>query len=164
MDYTRSFKTETKKEKLDIQERAMADLMNSGWKEQDAYVMCFGSGPAYSDDWHKKRIRSIVDREVFAKYCSKASAKKDAAIDEELKNDEDVKLMSKEEVMTELLVIAKRMSPTDPRRADIMMKYADLNQMKKETTESDDRTVHTYLPLTCKNCPLYIKAKENRTS
>lgn len=167
MDYTKTFKSEIKKIGLEPRERAMADLINMGWKEQDAYVMCYGLGAAYSETWHKKKIREIVDREVFANYLMRinkkheleASKAVDEAIQKEYDSMETAKLMSKEDVMNELVRIAFKLSPNDPKRADILMKYADLTQMKKDEVEKEDKTVHTYLPLTCKNCPLYIKYK-----
>lgn len=158
MDFSRKFKTETKKTKLEINERAMADLMNAGWSEQDAYVMAFGSQPAYSDEWHKKKIREIVDREVFAKYIIKSKEKMEVVDDDP--DTTEVKKLDKEQVMIELLRVASRLPSSDPKRADILMKYADLNQMKKDDTDVEDKTVHTYLPLTCKSCPLYLKERK----
>lgn len=45
-------------------------------------------------------------------------------------------------------------------------KYADLQQMKKDEVQEEDRTVHYYLPLSCRNCELYQKhkRKQNRQS
>lgn len=167
MDYTKTFKSEIKKIGLEPRERAMADLINMGWKEQDAYVMCYGLGAAYSETWHKKKIREIVDREVFANYLMRikkkteleASKAVDEAIQAEQNNIETAKLMNKEDVMNELVRIAFKLPANDPKRADILMKYADLTQMKKNEVKKEDKTVHTYLPLTCKDCPLYAKFK-----
>ena len=40
------------------------------------------------------------------------------------------------------------------------MKLADLQQMKKDTTdEEEDHTIHYYLPLSCQNCELYMANK-----
>ena len=40
------------------------------------------------------------------------------------------------------------------------MKLADLQQMKKDPVEeTEDNTVHYYLPLTCHKCSLYIANK-----
>ncbi len=165
MDYTKTFKTSSSKLGLDPRERAMADLIYMGWKEQDAYVLAFGPGAAYSETWHNNRIRDIVDREVFAKYlmrikkkCDREASKAvDAAIQEEYENIESTKKLNKEDVMNELLRIAFKMPANDPKRADILMKYADLTQMKKDEVEKEDKTVHAYLPITCKVCSLYAK-------
>lgn len=167
MDYTRGFKTANGKIGLDAKERALADLTLMGWKEQDAYVLLYGPGAAYSDDWHKNKMKEIIDREVYAKYIMKTKKKADKeaseavdnAIQKEYENIEAARQMSKEDVMSELVRIAFNMPANDPKRADILMKYADLTQMKKDEVDKNEKTVHTYLPLTCKDCPLYIKHK-----
>ena len=157
MDYTKGFKTATSKIGLDINERAMADLILAGWKEQDAYVMCFGMNPAYNDNWHKKKIQELISRKEFAKYSMKnmnKEQKQDVFIDKAK--------MSKEEVMDELLQTAFSLPKNDPKRADILMKYADLDGMKREDAKREDKTVHTYLPLTCRKGSLYQKSKNSK--
>ena len=49
----------------------------------------------------------------------------------------------------------------DPKqKTEILMKLADLQQMKKDPVdETEDNTVHYYLPLTCYKCSLYIANK-----
>lgn len=154
MDYTKGFKTATSKIGLDINERAMADLILAGWKEQDAYVMCFGMNPAYNDNWHKNKIQEIVSRKEFARYSMRNIPK-----EEKHKEVVDKAKMSKEEVMDELLQTAFSLPRNDPKRADILMKYADLDGMKRDDVKKDDKTVHAYLPLTCMKCSLYLKSK-----
>lgn len=170
MDYTKGFKTANGKIGLDARERAMADLTLMGWKGQDAYVLIYGPGAAYSDEWHKQKMKEIVDREVFANYIMKAKKKADKeaskavdnAIQEEFDSIDAARQMSKEDVMSELVRIAFKMPANDPKRADILMKYADLTQMKKDEVDKEEKTVHTYLPLTCKDCPLYVKHKRRQ--
>lgn len=45
-------------------------------------------------------------------------------------------------------------------RADILIKIADLQQMKKEENKEDEENVHYYLPLQCYRCRLYLQNKE----
>lgn len=154
MDYTKGFKTATSKIGLDINERAMADLILAGWKEQDAYVMCFGMNPAYNDNWHKNKIQEIVSRKEFARYSMRNIHK-----EEKHKEVVDKVKMSKDEVMDELLQTAFSLPRNDPKRADILMKYADLDGMKRDDAKKEEKTVHVYLPLTCMKCSLYLKSK-----
>ena len=112
----------------------------------------------------------FVDQEVFANYIMKAKKKADKeaskavdnAIQEEFDSIDAARQMSKEDVMSELVRIAFKMPANDPKRADILMKYADLTQMKKDEVDKEEKTVHTYLPLTCKDCPLYVKHKRRQ--
>lgn len=41
-------------------------------------------------------------------------------------------------------------------RADVLMKIADLQQMKKDENTEEEETVHYYLPLQCYRCSLFI--------
>lgn len=47
-------------------------------------------------------------------------------------------------------------------RLDALMKIADLQQMKKEETKTEEDKVHFYLPLTCHHCELYINRKNQK--
>lgn len=67
---------------------------------------------------------------------------------------------SKEDVVSELNVLASKV--TDPKdRAAILMKLADLQNMKDEPTEptEQEKVIHYYLPVryptNCKECLLY---------
>lgn len=41
-------------------------------------------------------------------------------------------------------------------RADVLMKIADLQRMKKDENTEEEETVHYYLPLQCYRCSLFI--------
>ena len=45
-------------------------------------------------------------------------------------------------------------------RADVLMKIADLQQMKKEENTIEEKRVHYYLPLSCNRCNLFLEARE----
>lgn len=49
-------------------------------------------------------------------------------------------------------------------RADILMKIADLQQMKKDENTEEEETVHYYLPLQCYRCSLFLadRAKKKK--
>lgn len=47
-------------------------------------------------------------------------------------------------------------------RADVLMKIADLQQMKKDENTEDEETVHYYLPLQCYRCSLFIADRAKR--
>lgn len=158
MDFTKRQKDESKSYGLTVNERAMADLIAMGWKDIDAFLMTNGVNPAYSAAWHKKRVAEITRKEVFKDYMEKIRVVKK-------KNDEEVEkamteeMMTKEEVATELMRTARSLSVKDPKRADVLMKYADLTQMKKAEEQTEDKTIHFYMPLTCKQCMLWSKHK-----
>ena len=77
-------------------------------------------------------------------------------------NPEQKNFRDKDDIVAELNVLAT--SVTDPKhKAEILMKIADLQQMKKEeTVKSEEDTIHFYLPLKCNQCPLYTAYNEYR--
>ena len=79
---------------------------------------------------------------------------------EETEDDFTGKFRDKNEVLNALVATVKDLKGKD--RADVLMKIADLQQMKKEETIEEDNTVHFYLPISCKSCSLYMKAKNKK--
>ena len=60
----------------------------------------------------------------------------------------------KESVLRELETLMGQVD--EPKlKADLLFKISDLQQLKKETTQEEQKTVHYYLPLTCNKCALH---------
>lgn len=168
MDFGKIIKRECVKLGITQQEKAMADLIVSGWREPDAYVLCFGMNPAFSDTWHQKKIKEITQKVGYIQYFNEKSAAQ-AAVKATTKNKEDNEdggdilddmpdgFMSKEDVLKELLRTIASLPAKDPKRADVLMKYADLTQMKKDEVKEGNELTVFYLPQNCKQCELYIK-------
>lgn len=162
LDYSRRFKTENKKLKITPPERAMADLISLGWNPQDAYIAMNLYKPALSDEYNKEQIEKMITDSDFQEYNKKREKSirrgvlkqsiKDVNGEEE---EDDINLIDKEAVLKEILRSALSLPQNDPNRAKMLMQYAELQQMKKEEVETEDTTVHYYLPLSCNNCSLY---------
>lgn len=168
IDYTRKFKTECAKLKLDPQVRAMAELMVQEWSAQDAFVVMGFNKPHLSDEYNKKQLEKITHDEDFIKYMETRQRSIKRARLRQYDEDEDtdkpqIKLMNKEEILQEALQSALSLPVTDKNRVEILMKYADLAQMKKEEIKEEDTTIHYYLPLSCNNCSLYIANKKKKS-
>ena len=161
IDYTRKFKTECSKAKLDPQVRAMAELMVQGWSAQDSFVALGFNKPHLTDEYNKQQIESITTDSNFCKYIEsrQRSIRRNVSRQVDVDEEEDsapVKLLSKEEVLQEALQTAMLLPKNDPKRVDVLMRFADLAQMKKEEIKEEDSTIHFYLPLSCNNCSLYL--------
>ena len=96
----------------------------------------------------KKEVKAYLD-EVFAASFSHAI-------------EESPNFRKKEDVVAELNQLAT--SVKEPKlKAEILLKLADLQQMKKEENKKEDtETIHYYLPLTCNNCELYQKQQKQQ--
>ena len=70
----------------------------------------------------------------------------------------DTDTRSKDDVIRELNLLATQ--ETEPRRkSEILMKIADLQQMKQQADELEESKITYYMPLKCSKCVLYLKAK-----
>lgn len=164
MDYSRGIKTEIKKAKISIEEKIFADLMLSGWKDNDAYIAAFGYNITLSDSYIQSQMRSVINNPDFAKYMESAGKRKERK-EMESENRDDISLeealsmATKEETLKGLIIAKSKMKAGSKEWLDATKLIADLQQMKKDIVEEEDTTVHFYLPLSCYRCSLYIKNK-----
>lgn len=172
LKYSKRFINETKRYSISVLERAMADMIMMGWDATEAFIATGQYKPTLADEWNKQQIDKIInDPSILTYMQSKQKAirlgrfKKiptscDKDEKEETEEDFTGKFRDKNEVLNALVATVKDLKGKD--RADVLMKIADLQQMKKEETIEEDNTVHFYLPISCKSCSLYMKAKNKK--
>ena len=68
--------------------------------------------------------------------------------------------LSKENQLRELLIAKKKLTVGTSEWLKIVQTIADITQAKKDEIQTEDNTIHYYLPLTCSMCELYQKAKK----
>ena len=161
MLYSKRIERQAKKEKLTVDEKAMADLMQLGYSDADAYLITHQEKKLYPDEHVRKQIQVIVTSIEYIRYIEKQSRiekRSSVSVAGDIESDDDFVLPSKEELAKEMYRVARKLPANSKERADVMMKFADLQQMKKESVEEED-VIHYYLPLTCNKCELYEKAK-----
>lgn len=133
-----------KKQALTLQEKAFADLIISGWKQAQAYIIVFPETNAKSNS-----INTIASRIANTPHIKDYITQK-IAINKEGKNkideiDVDLTHIDKVELSKHLTILFY--NETDPKlKSEIGMKLADLNQFKKEQTETQQQ-VRYYLPM-----------------
>lgn len=145
--------------------RAFAELVAMGWIEQDAFIALGLNRSTLSEQYNKDTLNRIVADYNFIKrhdtikrIFDKANEDNSPSGNEESTNS----IMSKEEVLTELITTINKMPRSDPRRVDVLMKYAELQQMKKDEIKEDERHVVVHMPLNCYSCNLYNIEKMKR--
>ncbi len=73
----------------------------------------------------------------------------------------DTENRSKQDIARELNVLATQTG--DPKlKAELLMRLADLEGMKKQETTEESEQIKYYLPLKCSQCQLYKNAKNKR--
>lgn len=148
---------------LTTDEKAIADLTMMGWDLKDAYLVVSKPSPTMPDSFALTQIEALKVRHEFIDYIGDQETKrlKDAKRlggGVQIEDEVEVPLKDKEDVLKELLRLAARAKGKE--KSDILCKYADLMQMKKDEVKEEDKTVHTYLPLKCYDCSLYIANKK----
>lgn len=168
LDYSRKFKTECSKAKLDPQVRAMAELMVQGWTPQDAFIAVGFYKPALSDEYNKSQIEKYITDSDFNVYMEarrkaiKRGILKTSVSQEEDEEQINIPLLDKESVLKEMIKSAMSLPVNDVNRINILQKYSELQQMKKDEVKEEETLIHYYLPLTCNNCSLYMAAKAKK--
>ena len=164
MDYTRSIKAAVKKARISIQEKIFADLMIMGWKEHDAYVAAFGYQINYDENYVRTQMRNTISNPDFVKYMESRGKKLDKAAraeaEGELSDEELLSKATKEETLKELMQAKQSMRAGSREWLDATKLIADLQQMKKDTVEDEDTTIHYYLPLNCHTCAFNPRNKK----
>lgn len=74
-----------------------------------------------------------------------------------------IETVSKDEMIKEFSALFR--AEVDPKlKAEIGIKLADIAGMKKQEQQTDDTTIHYYLPLKCGKCALYLSAKKSQSN
>lgn len=124
----------------------MADLVLSGYTENEAYDIAYSERVGMSAQQKiSEREREYASDGYKRAYEEKRNTRKYKTEQQDLRD--------KETVARELNTLIT--STTDPKlKAELLMKLADLQQMKKDATAIDEEPVRFYLPLSCERCPL----------
>lgn len=162
MDFTRLLKNECKKYNVSPQEKCFADLMAMGWKDTDAYLMSGLYNMVYSKEANIKDMnRLLVDDVEFKNYWALARKRASRPAKEEEEENIDMQTeLSKENQLRELLIAKKKLTVGAADWLKIVQTIADITQAKKDEIQTEDTTIHYYLPLSCNMCELYKKAQK----
>ena len=125
-----------------------------------AYVMSRNGGYQGSqENLHRLALRWLRDPDVKAYVEEKRVIIADKA-EKKFSTPEQNANREKEDIVRELNILAD--ITKDPKqKTEILMRLADLQQMKRDPVDdTEDNTVHYYLPLTCYKCGLYLENKK----
>jgi hypothetical protein len=109
---------------------------------------------------HKLALRWI-NNDLQREFLKDLTAVKQSRNTPDNGDDEFVDFSERENVI-EALSRAANLEKDNVRRAKILSQIADLQRMKQDENKSETELVHYYLPMTCKRCSLYEKAKIER--
>ena len=174
--YSRTLNTECKKYKISVPEKAFADLLAIGWKDSDAYIVSGLYNPVYTPDVNKADMNKMLSEDKsFMEYLTyadkhfkrqKKSAEKSVQTNTAVSEEDIAAELSKDNQLRELIAAKKLYAEGSKEWLDIKKMIADITQVKKDEIQTENPTIHYYIPLSCYNCELYIRYKmsKNRTT
>ena len=110
------------------------------------------------DNLHRLALRWLRSPEVKAYIDEKRVVIADKA-EKKFSTPEQNANREKEDIVRELNILAD--ITKDPKqKTEILMRLADLQQIKRDPVDDTEDTVHYYLPLTCYKCGLYLENKK----
>lgn len=142
---------------ITVAEKAFADLLIDGWSPADAYYAVGLYNPALKVDANVHNMELLRNRKSFVSYydyhVSEIRIRQDSEMKERISGG-NVDYRSKDFIISELAKTAETLKGKD--RSDVLMKIADLQQMKKDDVRDEDEMVHFYLPVNCpRTCRLF---------
>lgn len=160
-DYSKDLKKQLRKYGVTAPQKAFADLLIMGWDDIDAYVASSLYNPAYTLAANVQDMTNLRATDSFTKYYNERVALLNKDADEAIENARqmlsesgDIDYRSKDVIIDQLGLVAADVRGKE--RAEILMKIADLQQMKKDEVKDVEKVVHFYLPVGCpKNCGLF---------
>lgn len=160
-DFSKDLKKALRKYGVTAQQKAFADLLIMGWDEMDAYLASSLYNPTYSLAANVQDMTNLRAADSFTKYYNERVAQLNKAADEVVANAQEmlfasdgIDYRSKDAIIDQLGIAAANARGKD--RADILMKIADLQQMKKDENKEQVQLVHFYLPVGCpKTCKMF---------
>lgn len=125
-----------------------------------AYIMSRNGGYQGSqENLHRLALRWLRDPDVKEYVDGKRAVVADK-VEKKFSMPEQNAYREKEDIVRELNILAD-LTKDPKQKTEILMRLADLQQMKKDPIdEVEDNTVHYYLPLSCYQCSLYIANKK----
>lgn len=132
-----------------------ADLKAAGWSSTDAWAVAFhGQGLHWAKNQFLAEIAKLEGLESVQNRIADVQGRK--VQKDGLSADELAKETSKEKILTDLVLAKKMQKPGSKEWNDLTKMIADYNKIKQDEIQTEDTTVHYFLPVrypnSCKEC------------
>lgn len=155
-----------------VPDKIFADLMAIGYNEVDAYNIAHPELEAVDDRYLLRELKAKQAEKKFSTYFEKQKARFKRIASASQKKQQEFEALSEgalsqvekykdKDFLIKALAVQAEVCTEPKKKADILIKIADLQNMKKEEVKEEKKFIHFYLPLTCNNCmlkELYTKA------
>ena len=134
-----------------------ASLRGSGMSIRDSWAISFqGYGFNWSKDVLEREMNKLESLESVQKRIAEVQGKKEANLAEDSVSPEELaKATSKEQILKDLVVVKGKYKPGSKEWTEAVKMIADYNKIKQDEMQTEDTTVHYYIPLS------YPRGKED---
>ena len=153
MEYSTVLEKRARSYGVSAQYLIMADLRLLGYAENDAYLIATPHDWAANSQKVRKNREAVYNSTKFNNLIDQLSMERNAANSPLIKGNDDVR--DKEDIIKELNSIANNTTQDPKLKAEILMKIADLQQMKKDQVDVGESPMQFFFPVKCYSCPLY---------
>lgn len=161
MNFTPKGQRTARNYSMNVDELAFVDLVACGWDRRDAFIATINIKDL-NDMAMDRYIREILARPKAKERLSDLKIGT-TATEAEIKTDDDITEATSKESMLRDLVYARKKTKYGSREwLDISKMIADITRMKQEEIETEDSTVHFYLPLTCSRCAKLMELQKDK--
>lgn len=178
MAYSQTLINLCKRHKLQIEDLVFCTLTTQGFNHRDAYIAAYrpnNNNPATISIAASKKLKEVAIQkylftlhEVVRREDSKEIAK-EIQIREDIEQEIGARVATEQtadgqeqpETTRDKAAIIKELNEhlnkcTDPKqKQDWYKMLIDVQQMKKDTDETEEETIHYYFPVSCRDCQLY---------
>lgn len=138
-----------------------ADLRAAGWSQRDAWMVAFqGTGLSWDKAELEREMNKLESLDSVKKRIADTQGK---AIEDKLSPEELAKATSKEQILTDLVVARKKMKEGTKEWTEQTRLIAEYARIKQDELQTEDSTVHFYLPVnypnSCSECLIFKNGK-----
>ena len=144
----------------DVRYYIYASLRATGFSIRNSWMIAFqGYGCNWSKDVLEREMNKLESLESVQKRISEVEGKKAANSGENLTPEELAKATSKEEIMRNLVIAQRKQKLGSPEWQKTTAMIADYAKIKQDELQTEDTTVHYYIPLSmprsCTECVIF---------
>ena len=141
----------------DVRYYIYASLRGTGLSIRDCWSIAFqGQGLNWDKATLEREMNKLEALESVQKRIAEVQGKKEANLAEDSVSPEELaKATSKEQILKDLVVVKGKYKPGSKEWTEAVKMIADYNKIKQDEMQTEDTTVHYYIPLS------YPRGKED---
>ena len=142
-----------------------ASLRGSGMNIHDSWAVAFqGHGFNWDKAVLEREMNKLESLDSVQARIAEIQGKKSANLEEDVVSPEQLaKATSKEQILKDLVIVKGKYKPGSKEWTEAVKMIADYNKIKQDEMQSEDTTVHFYIPAQyptdCQSCLIFKNGK-----